>query len=104
MASVTDNEKNLADLVCYQRQRIKTLEDVIRDQRRDIYEMIKQFGEEPKAVQKDCESCTYKKFTDRISALPDCNDCTSRYNCEFCPGIGQATRINCHLHTSKKED
>lgn len=34
-----------------------------------------------------------KKYQDRICALPECNTCSNRRNCEFEPQPGEYTRI-----------
>lgn len=43
-------------------------------------------------------------FMERISGLPDCNDCGKKCKCEYEPMVGQYTRINCPLWKPKEEE
>lgn len=47
---------------------------------------------------RNCADCSYKLHSERISELPDCNDC-SRKDCEYRPEPGEWVRVNCPLHT-----
>ena len=40
----------------------------------------------------------YKQFYDRITALPDCNTCSGKRSCPYCPAWGEPVRINCPLY------
>lgn len=33
----------------------------------------------------------------RITSLPDCNTCEKKHDCEYCPELGEPTRLNCPL-------
>ena len=37
-------------------------------------------------------------YMDRISKLPDCNDCAISNVCMHAPKLGDQVRINCPLH------
>lgn len=39
----------------------------------------------------------YKHYADVMKKCPDCNTCGNKNKCEFYPGLGKYTRINCHL-------
>ena len=58
-----------------------------------------------------CEDCEYKIYSQRISALPDCNTCAHQRTCPHVPRWGEIVRINCHMYhkrnipdTAKKKD
>lgn len=36
----------------------------------------------------------------RIISYPDCNTCGKKKTCEYCPKLGEQTRINCPLYES----
>ncbi len=38
-------------------------------------------------------------YMDRMSKLPDCNDCAISNVCMYAPKVGDPVRINCPLHT-----
>ena len=38
----------------------------------------------------------YVNYAKRISALPNCNDCGKRRDCEHKPKLGETVRINCY--------
>ena len=41
------------------------------------------------------------QYYDRVSCLPDCNDCGRAKECEYLPKPGEQVRINCPLHISQ---
>ena len=43
-------------------------------------------------------------YMDRISKLPDCNDCAISNVCMHAPKIGEPVRINCPLHMKVMPD
>ena len=44
-----------------------------------------------------CEDCGYKVHSERVSELPNCNDCGKVLSCEYKPRWGAPARINCPL-------
>lgn len=51
----------------------------------------------------NCFDCGYKRHSEELSELPDCNTC-SRKDCEYRPELGGWTRINCPLHIETEGD
>jgi PHP family Zn ribbon phosphoesterase len=51
-----------------------------------------------------CEHCGIWQESDRIGALPNCNDCGNRDTCEYVPKPGEIARINCPLWRAKQEN
>lgn len=45
----------------------------------------------------DCTTCGYKVHSERVSELPNCNDCGKALSCEYKPRWGAPARINCPL-------
>ena len=43
-----------------------------------------------------------KAYYERISSLPDCNDCGKKHSCSVVPRPGENTRINCPLWSREK--
>lgn len=43
-------------------------------------------------------------YMDRISKLPDCNDCAISNVCMHAPKLGEQVRINCPLHVKVKNN
>lgn len=43
---------------------------------------------------------TFETFANRISSLPNCNDCSGQYHCPTMPKWGEDVRFNCPLHIS----
>lgn len=41
------------------------------------------------------------QYYERVSCLPDCNDCGRNPECEYLPKPGEQVRINCPLHISQ---
>ena len=37
----------------------------------------------------------------RVKSYPDCNTCGIRKECQYCPDLGEQTRINCPLYKGK---
>ena len=46
----------------------------------------------------NCAICAYKQHSEKISKLPDCNDCGKSGHCDYEPPLGEWVRINCPLH------
>lgn len=63
------------------------------DGRRDCEDEIVGLESELAAVKRDLDR--YKSYYDRISKLPDCNECGRKENCEYLPRYGDYCRINC---------
>ena len=40
----------------------------------------------------------------RIISYPDCNTCSKKSSCKYCPKVGEQTRINCPLWKGKAND
>lgn len=43
-------------------------------------------------------------YMDRMSKLPDCNDCAISTVCMHAPKLGDPVRINCPLHVKVKNN
>ena len=41
------------------------------------------------------------QYYDRVSRLPDCNDCGKNPGCKYLPKPGEQVRINCPLYISQ---
>lgn len=65
---------------------------------------VKRCADCAKDTEKDCQHCGYKYHSERVSSLPNCNDCAKKRDCEYLPDWGKDVRINCPLHEPKKED
>lgn len=44
-----------------------------------------------------CETCDYKRHSDQVGALNNCNDCGNLAGCDYVPITGEYVRINCPL-------
>lgn len=42
-------------------------------------------------------------FFDKVTALPNCNNCAKKNACEYAPQVGQALRFNCPLWSNRVE-
>ena len=51
-----------------------------------------------------CQGCGDRMHSKTVAALPSCNDCGSKWECEYMPEPGEMCRINCPLWQPEKKN